>query len=434
MTSRRLFRATSARPTTRLLLVVAALMGGWYAWSPGTSFGLDGVLGGWRHAAVHLLDAGLVPIVVAAALVGSSLRERRVDDALRTAGLDRSAIVAGAVGAGALVAAAVTLAFAGGSAAGGVLRALPHQGSWWADPGTLAPVTRGLVGDVRVVGATLVLGALAALVGWTCRRDDVAVVVALVLAIPFVEQASPVILRVPGLVGATSATPVGTIRAVALANRGLSAPGSEIQAAVLPFAAAAVAWVVVLVILALPGPRRSTKPPLEPPDGERRSRRPTASPLAVGAVVGLLVVTVTFGALVPPSIARGLPWRWQRSWRDAHRAGWASDQVVDMVLAEMRDDGVVDPDLLVSGHPISPAVTDSVRRATRTVRQPVVSMRGPDLVEVRLEFDQPIESGITAFTAYGLRATMAVGADGRWRVSAVEGPVGVEATASGGAR
>ena len=103
------------------------LAGTWCAWSPGTAFGLSGVLGGWQFAGPHLLDIGLVLLAVAGALTGAASRERGLDEQLHAAGVGRRATLGATVAAGAWVAVALALGFAAGTAAGGLV-AIGHPG------------------------------------------------------------------------------------------------------------------------------------------------------------------------------------------------------------------------------------------------------------------------------------------------------------------
>ncbi len=435
MKPRSLVHAALARPMTRALLLVMAALGCWYAWSPGTSFGLGGVLGGWRHASVHLLDAGLVPVALASALMGSTFRERRVDEAVRMAGVARSTLVSSVVTAGAVLGLIVLAAFGAGCAIGGMVRAMANGGSWWADAGAVGPPVRALVVDLRLALAIALAGGLAALVGWLAGRDDIAAVIVVGFTAPYLEQGAALVVRVPAVVGVLSRSPVGALRAVTLANGGLAAPGFERPASVGLSALVLAVWILLGVMVALPRARSGTVA-TRSRSTPRRTSIATMGGASV-AVVSLVVIvlvasTMTFGALASPAIARGLPWRWQRSWRDAHRAGWASDQVVDRALDDLRAGGDVDAALVNRSQAISPEVADAVRRASRVERQPVSSMRAPDLVEVRLDFDEPITSGVTAFTVYGLRVALVTGPDGHWRVDGVEGPVAVQGHVRGG--
>jgi hypothetical protein len=423
---RRLAGAALRRPLSRGLLLLAATMGGWYGWSPGTSFGLEGLLGGWLHASVHLLDAGLVPIGLAAALVGSTTREQVIDEALRASGVGRPTLVTAVAGGGSLVGLATMGIFALGAAGGGLIRAWGRGSSWWVDLAAVGSPGRVVAANVRLGLAVGLLGAGLALVGWMAARDDLAALLVVLLTVPYLEQSAAMLSRVPGVVATLAFSPVGTLRVVALANRGLAAPGYEVQATVWPFAVALGGWLAAATVRALPSGRRWA-PSVRPSD----MTGSVSTPVLVVVTTVVLAATLVFGATVPASVSGTLPWRWQRSWRDAHHDGWASDQVVDRLLGQLRAGEVADADLLTVPDLVPPAVADAVRRADRVERQPLTAMRGPDSVEVRLHFDQPVLSGVTAFTAFGLRFGLTEGADGHWRVAAVEGPVAVDARARG---
>ena len=92
--------------------------------------------------------------------------------------------------------------------------------------------------------------------------------------------------------------------------------------------------------------------------------------------------------------AQALPWRWQRSWRDAEAAGWSSPQTIDRYVDALRADPPSDPgDLLATPDAVSAAAASSIPRATTVDRQPVATMADPDHVVVKLDFAEPIVSG-----------------------------------------
>ena len=258
---------------------------------------------------------------------------------------------------------------------------------------------------------------MAALLGWIVRREDLAAVVAVVLALPHLEQSAALFGRLPPVADALAFGPWGALRAVALADRGLAAPGHEQPTATLPFALVLLGWLGLLLVAARPPGRRRTARAAAAPAVHRSYRRPAIVALAVAAVITVLV-----GATVPTRLAEALPWRWQRSWRQSVHDGWSSGQTVDVVVADLR--GGVDPGgRVTSPEAVGPAVADSLRRASRVERQPESTMRGPEQVVVRLRFDEPVRSGAVAFTDYVVRFTCEVDGLGHWRIARTEGPV-----------
>ena len=119
-----LARGQLARPTVRAIALAVLVAGTWAAWSPGTAFGLSGLLGGWQFASRHLLDVGLVLLAVAGALTGAAGPERRIDEQLHSAGVSRWTTLGATTAAGAWVAVALAVAFFVGNAAGGLLRSV----------------------------------------------------------------------------------------------------------------------------------------------------------------------------------------------------------------------------------------------------------------------------------------------------------------------
>jgi len=438
--ARALARAQIARPTVRAVLAVALVAAAWLAWSPGTRFGLVGAYGGWRYASIRLLDVGLVPLAVTGALAGSGPRERRLDEHLRTLGLSPTHLVGAVAGSGAWVGLAVLAAWAVGAAAGGWLRAVVIGGSAWAGPTASSGAARDLLLDGRLVVAAALVGALGALVGWLVRRDDLAIGAATLLSIGYLPEWSAALGRLPVTIDALAFSPLGAVRVAAFADRGLAAPGYARPAAALPFGAVLAAWGAVLVVAAVPrrtrrrsprsgvattatsgaGPGVTSRVP-----GLGAVRRPAPVTVVRGTALAVAVAgTLAFGAVVPARTAAALPWRWQRSWRDAERAGWSSPQTVDRYLQALRSTPVGDPaELVAPSGAVDPAVVASIPRATTVERQPVESMAGPDHVVVRLDFATPIVSGSTAFSSYLIRFVLARDPDQRWRIVGAEGPV-----------
>jgi len=451
-----LTRAQLRRPTTRAVAVVALAAGGWTAWSPGTAFGLSGLWGGWQFAGRHLLDVGLVLVALVGALTGSGVRERRLDEQLHASGVGRASSLGATVAAGAAIATVVAAVFGAGTAAGGLARSVTRGGSAWIDPAHATSVGPALLQAGRLGSAAALAGALGALIGWIARRDDLAAGVVVVAALPALEQTSALLGRLPPIIDGWMFTPLGALRTVALADRGLSAPGFDRPSGVVAAAVVLAAWLVLLVVLALPPSagrvgstvigigsasdvdRRAPSSPRSSP-GSRPSPRPSrgadrslprpsaASPAArrglrVGSLLMAVVITVGAGAGLPARMAESLPWRWQRSWRDATHQGWSSTQTVDRaVLAVRRGDGL-EP-LVASTEAVPSAVVDSLRRASRVDRQPESTMRGPEQVTVRLHFDDPVVSGQAAFSDYLVRFSLEVDEAGRWHIVRTEGPV-----------
>ncbi|MGZ4682640.1 MAG: hypothetical protein ACXWA3_03240 [Acidimicrobiales bacterium] len=445
-----LARGQLARPTVRALGLAALVAGAWCAWSPGTAFGLSGLLGGWQFAGSHLLDIGLVLLAVAGALTGGGGRERGLDELLHAAGVGRWASLGATTAAGAWVAVALAATFAVGTGAGGLLRSVTRGGSSWIDPAHAAGLGPGLLTVGRLGLAGALVGALAALIGWVARREDLGCAVVVVLGLPALEQASALLGRIPAVIDGWSFTPWGALRAVALADRGLSAPGYGRPTGVITPTVVLLGWVALLVVLALPpsagrggstvvgvgaatdADRRAPSSPASrssspgaasPSVGRRpfgrwaRRRGPTLAALGVA-----VLLTVVAGATVPSRLALALPWRWQRTWREATHEGWSSTQTVDRVVAGLRADADVG-ERVSRADAVGPAVADSLRRASRVDRQPESSMRGPDQVTVRLHFDEPVVSGRAAFADYLVRFSLEVDALGHWRITRAEGPV-----------
>ena len=235
-------------------------------------------------------------------------------------------------------------------------------------------------------------------------------------------------------------TPWGALRAVALADRGLAAAGYGRPTGVVLPAAVLVGWVAVLVALALPpsagrvgstavgiGPASEAdrRAPSSVPPTRWSRRRPTGRRVPVVAGTTALVVvalTLVVGATVPTRLARTLPWRWQRTWREATHQGWSSTQTVDDVVAAVRADADI-TDRVVGSDAVGTAVTDSLRRADRVDRQPESSMRAPDQVTVRLHFDDAVVSGRAAFSDYLVRFSLEADEHGHWHIVRSEGPV-----------
>ncbi len=429
------------RPTIRAVGLAVLVAGVWCSFTPGTAFGLSGLLGGWQFAGAHLLDVGLVLLALAGALTGAAGRERGVDEQLHAAGVGRWATLGATTAAGAWVALALALVFALGTGAGGLLRSVTRGGSSWIDPGRAPGLGDALLTLGRLGVAAALIGALAALVGWVARREDLGCAVAVALGLPALEQASALLGRVPAVIDGWSFTPWGALRTVALADRGLSAPGYGRPSGVVVPALVLLGWSALLVVLALPpsaGRVGSTVVGVGVlPDADRRAPSPgsvrRAPAFAVLAVA--VVITVVAGATLPERLAQALPWRWQRTWRDATHQGWSSTQTVDRVVEAVRAGADVGP-RVSRPDAVAPTVTDSLRRASRVDRQPESSMRGPDEVTVRLHFDEPVVSGRAAFADYLVRFSLEVDGLGHWRVTRTEGPV-ASATAdhtSGGRR
>ncbi len=428
MTAWSLARMALRRPTERALGAVLVVAGGWYGWSPGTAFGLPGLYGGWLFASRHLLDTGLVVLAVGAALVGSSTRVGRIDHYLQVGGRRPGAVVGAVMGAGAMVAETGAMAFAVGSAGGGLVRSVVHGGPEWAGGRAGAGVGADLLVDGRLVMAVALVGALGALVGWIARRDDLAVAGALVLTVGYLDVAAPVLSRAQPLVSALALTPMGALRVVATADRGLAAPGAGRAAPVWAYALVVVGWSVVALRLAIPTARASRPPTVArtrsartPPPSGVRSR------VAWWGVVVAVGVTVVAAAVIPPRVAAARPWRWQSSWREAHRRGSASDQVVDRYLGDVRAGRASAVTALAPGTTMPEAVLDAIRRAARVQRQPVSSMTEPDLVGVALGFDHPVMTGRVGITRFALRFGLVRAGPYAWRIKAVEGPVAVAA-------
>ena len=458
MIAPRLAYGQLSRPTVRAMALVAMVAGAWYAWSPGTAFGLPGVLGGWQFAGARLLDVGLVLLALTGALTGAGLRERRIDEHLHSVGLDPSTVVRATVVSGGLAALGIASAFAAGTGLGGLARSITRGGSWWVDPAHAPTLGHALLTVARLGTAAALVGALGALIGWVARREDLAAAVVVVLGLPYLEQVSALLGRLPAMIGLLAFSPWGAVRAVALADRGLAAPGYDRPTSVLPFALVTIGWVVALVVVALPPRLRSARsrrpvparlPPHRVGSGRRRGRghgRGRGRAPTVGLVAVASVVTVLAGATLPARLADSLPWRWQRSWRTAVHEGWSSGQTVDRFVAQVRSVSAVDePTVAATSSPdpaslvsragsVTPEVTDALRRASRVERQPESSMRGPDQVTVRLRFDQPIVSGSAAFTQYLVRFSLVVDGDGHWHIDRTEGPVasGSSAASTGG--
>lgn len=421
-----LARAQLARPTVRAVVVVAAMAGAWFAWSPGTRFGLAGAYGGWLYASIRLLDVGLVPLAVVGALCGATPRDRRLDEQLRVAGLAPRRVVRAVVASGALVAIAVAVGFVVGALAGGWLRALIEGGSWWAGPAASAGVGTDALHDVRLVMAVALVGAIGALLGWIVRRDDVAVGLAVVLGIGYLPEASAVLGRLPVTIDGLAFSPLGALRVATLGDRGLAAAGYTRPAAAWPFGLVLVGWCFVLVAFALPGRRRPR------PASPSASRSPLPVARIVTVVVAMMA-TVGFGWVVPGRAADALPWRWQRSWRQAEQAGWSSPQTVDRYLQALRSDPPDDvSELLLTTDAVSPAVAGSIPRASHVERQSVATMAAPDHVVVRLDFAAPIVSGSAAFSTYVVRFTLQSDDDQHWHIVGSEGPVASTPAAAAG--
>jgi hypothetical protein len=435
-----LARGQLARPTIRAVALAIVLAGTWCAWSPGTAFGLSGVLGGWQFAGPHLLDIGLVLLAVAGALTGAASREGGLDEQLHAAGVGRWATLGATVAAGAWVAVALAVGFAAGTAAGGLLRSVTRGGSSWIDPDRPSTSPPRCSPSGASAWTAALVGALAALVGWVARRDDLGCGVVVVLALPALEQASALLGRVPSVIDGFVFTPWGALRAVALADRGLAAAGWGRPTGVVLPAAVLMGWVAVLVALALPpsagrvgstavgvGPASDADrraPSSVPPTGWSR-RRPTGRRVRVVAAATAVVVvalTLVVGATVPTRLARTLPWRWQRTWREATHQGWSSTQTVDDVVAAVRADADV-ADRVAGSDAVGPAVIESLRRADRVDRQPESSMRAPDQVTVRLHFDDAVVSGRAAFSDYLVRFSLEADELGHWHIVRSEGPV-----------
>jgi hypothetical protein len=427
--------------------VLVAVTATWLAWSPGTRFGLAGGYGGWRYASIRLLDVGLVPLVIVGALCGSTPRDRRVDEQLRVAGMAPAQVVTATTLSGALVAIGVAVAFLLGAFAGGWLRALLGGASWWAGAGASAGFAADALDDLRLVVAVGLVGSIGALVGWIVRRDDAAVGLAVVLSIGYLPECSAALARLPVTIDLLAFTPLGALRATALADRGLAAAGYGRETPAWPFGLVLAGWCLVLVAAALPGrPSRHRRDHghdgpaalvgvMSESSARRRARgRIAASRSALLAV--MVVTTAGFGLVVPGRAADALPWRWQRSWRIAEQARWSSPQTVDRYLQVLLADPPGDPaDLLVSAGAVSVAVASSIPRATRIERQPVATMSGPDHVVVRLDFADPVVSGSTAISSYVVRFSLQPDADQHWRIVGAEGPVAeavTAASASGG--
>ena len=452
MTALALARAQLLRPTVRAVAVAAMAAGLWSAWSPGTAFGLSGLWGGWQFGGRHLLDLGLVLLALAGALTGAGGRERRVDEQLHAAGVGRWATLAATVAAGAAVAVVVGTVFVLGTAIGGLLRSVTRGGSSWIDPGRAIALGHALLTVGRLTVAAALVGAVAALIGWVARREDAACVVVVLLALPALEQASALFGRVPPIIDGWMFTPWGALRTVALADRGLSAPGYDRPSGVVLAAVVLVAWISLLVVLALPpsagrvgstvigvgsasaADRRAPSP--RPRSSAARAHRTGRSGRRVALVwstVGVAVVlTFVAGATLPDRLAESLPWRWQRTWRDATHEGWSSTQTVDRYVVAVRADADLDG-LVAADGVVGTDVADSLRRATRVDRQPEPSMRGPEQVTVRLHFDEPVVSGQAAFTDYLVRFTLEVDELGHWHILRTEGPVASAAADRAGA-
>ena len=414
------------RPSMRGLLVVAVGLGVWQGWSPGTAFGLGGLVGGWRFAAAHVLDAGLVPIVVAAALVASTTRERAVDQQLHAAGTSRGRVLAGVLATGAAVAVVVGLAFAAGAAVGGLTRSVTTGGSWVSTAAGHGSGWWGGVGDLRLALAVALAGVLAASVGWVARRDEAAVAVVALAALVETEQLAPLVGRFDVVVWVRALLPFGALRAAALGDRGLAAAGFGHPTDARPWALVLAAWCAALVLVALPPGRQARRGPATVSRRTVAARR--RSPAVAAALAGAVVVTVVAAAVVPGRVAGAVPWRWQRSWRDAQRAGWASPQVVDRLIDSVRSGRGLDTshELLMGPDAVTPDVVDALVRADSVDRQPERTQAGPGRVLVRLRFDDPVRSGEVAFTAYLVGFTCERGPDGRWRIRRVDGPLAVE--------
>jgi hypothetical protein len=414
-----LARAQLRRPTTRVVALGAAVVGAWYAWSPGAAFGLSGALGGWQFAGRHLLDAGLVLVAVAGALTGAGVRERHLDEQLHGVGVDRRLTRDLTSSAAALVGLAVAAAFGAGTAVGGLVRVVERGGPVWIDPVYAPTVADGVESLARLALAAALVGALAGLIGWAARREDLAAAIAVGLALPHLEQSAALFGRLPPVADALAFGPWGALRAVALADRGLAGPGYERPTAVVPFVVVTVAWIGLAHLVTGP-PRAATEAVRAAPVTAVASRRRLA--VVAAALVVVVAGTVAVGAAVPPRLADALPWRWQPSWRASVHDGWSSTQTTDVVVRSVREgtdpgDRLADPDALTG------AVADSLRRASRVERQPESTMRGPDQVVVRLRFDDPVRSGAVAFTDYLVRFSCEVDDGGRWRIVRSEGPV-----------
>lgn len=429
-----LARVAIRRPTERALGVALAAAGGWYGWSPGTAFGLPGAYGGWLFAAGHLLDTGLVGLAVAAALVGSSTRAGGVDEQLRARGSRPGRVVGAVAGGGAMVAVAGATAFALGAGAGGAIRAALAGGPWWAEGRAGGGVGADLLVDLRLAVAVALVGALAALVGWWTRRDELAAGAVVVLTVGYLDVFAAAFGRARPLVSALALTPFGALRAVATADRGLAAPGSSQAAPVAIYALVLAGWCCVALRLAVP--RRTPLTPRLDPSGIERRRPATRASGARVTRVGIvgLAVAVTFaaGAVLPARVASSRPWRWQSAWREAHRRGSASDQVVDTYLADRRAGRATQAAaLLAPGAAVGPAVLDAVGRASRVERQPTASMADPGLVAVALSFDHPVPSGGQLISRYGVRFDLVRTDPHTWRIQGAEGPVALSSRPAG---
>ncbi len=458
-----LTRAQLRRPTVRAVAVAALVAGGWTAWSPGTAFGLSGLWGGWQFAGRHLLDLGLVLLALVGALAGAGVRERHLDELLHASGAGRSSTLGATVGSGAAVAVVVAGAFASGTAAGGLLRSVTRGGSSWVDPRHAVALGPALLTIGRLGGAAALVGAVAALVGWIARREDLAAALVAVLALPALEQTSALLGRVPPIIDGWMFTPLGALRTVALADRGLSAPGYDRPTGVVVAAVVLAAWLVLFVVLALmPSAGRVGSTVIgigSASDAGRRapslhhsssgcdparsasltsssstSSSPTSSSstssrsgagrraLVAGSLAVAVAVTIGAGAALPARTAASLPWRWQRTWRDASHQGWSSTQTVDRAVLAVRHGDDLTPLVSAPGAVTAPVV-ESLRRASRVDRQPESTMRGPEQVTVRLHFDDPVRSGQAAFSDYLVRFSLEVDDGGRWHIAGVEGPV-----------
>ena len=430
--ARPLLRAQLGRATIRAAMAVAALVAAWLAWSPGTRFGLGGVYGGWRFVAERLFDVGLVPLAVVGALAGAAPREHHLDEFLHLAGVPRSRVVGAVSAVGAALAALTVAAFAVGAGVGGWVRAQAVGGSWWAAPDASAGLVTDAVADFRLLLGAVLVGALAALAGWAVGHEGRAVALAVVATAVELPEVSVLLGRLPVTIDLLAVSPVGSVRALTLADRGLAAPGYARPTSSLPFALMVIGWCAALIVVAMPRLRRVPAPTASTASTASMVAAVPAPAVLVGRSAAtrwaggalLVAVTLAFGALVPGRAAEALPWRWQRSWRLAEQRGWSSPQTVDQFVAAVRSDPSTDHgELLDRPDAVAAAVVGSLPRADRVDRQPVATMAGPDHVLVRLHFANGVTSGPASFNDYLVRFTLRPDGDQRWRIVGAEGPV-----------
>jgi hypothetical protein len=285
-----------------------------------------------------------------------------------------------------------------------------RRGWQWGSTVPLNDVARG---QGRVLVCYVLAAALGALIALAVRRTTTAVVVGLLMTVPYLPLVGSLTNRARPLLGVLPYGPFGALRG-ALTGNGAIFGDDPSHARVIAVATAVEVFICWTVVLSVAVMNRSAAA------WQRRDGLLAAAPL-----VAALSLAGIAGGVLPQSLANTVPWQWRPAWRHAHAAGWDSRQVASRWAGLERSDRSAATAELFVHAATTAGVGDDTHEALHALTtfkvEPVSAMLYPTAVRLEVTYAPPLRSGNVAVDAAQFQLHFRY-IQGRWLIEHVDGP------------